>query len=82
MKKPYQKKQQGSSPFGTQTVFSNTFEAPFNANKLTKYYGIVKVGEKSFIAEYEAKFRSEAIAVLEEEARLSGGKLETLGVYK
>jgi hypothetical protein len=76
MKKPYKKNQD----FMKQTVFSNVHEGQFNPWK--KYYGIIKVGDKSLVAEYTAKFRSEAVAVLEEEARLSGGKLEIVGVFK
>jgi hypothetical protein len=81
-KKPFKKKQQGITGLGSQTVFSNTYDAPFNPNKLVKYYGIIEVGSTSYVTEYEGRFRSEAKAVLEENARLAGGKLTVIGVYK
>jgi hypothetical protein len=44
MKKPYKKNQD----FMKQTVFSNVHEGQFNPWK--KYYGIIKVGDKSLVA--------------------------------
>lgn len=81
-KKPYQKRQQGSNPLGSQTIFSNVYDAPFNPQKTTKYYAVIKQGDNSFITEYEARFRSEAVVVFNEEARLSGGHVEVVSVYK
>jgi hypothetical protein len=81
-KKPFKKKQQGITGLGTRTVFNNFHDAPFNPQKLTKFYGIIEAGSTSFVSEYEGKFRSEAKAVLEENARLAGGKLTVIGVYK
>jgi hypothetical protein len=76
MKKTFRKQQEES-----QIVWKNVpHEAPFNPFK--KWYGIIKVGDKSYVTEYESKFRSEVQAVFEEECRLSGGKLEVIGVYK
>jgi len=64
----------------TQTVFSNTAEVKFNPVK--KYYGIVLVDGKEKLYLHEGKFRSEAVAVLDEEARLDGGKLLSVGVIR
>lgn len=63
-----------------QTVFSNTVEVKFNPVK--QYYGIVLVDGKEKLYRYESKFRSEATAALEEEARLDHGKLLSVGVLK
>jgi flavodoxin len=79
MKKTYQKKQ---TEAWKQTVFSNTFDAPFNPNKLIKFYAVIKQGDKSFVTEYAAKQRSEAVAIFNEEARLFGGQVEVIGVFK
>jgi hypothetical protein len=76
MKKQFKKQQEE-----TQIQWKNIpHEASFNPVK--RFYGIIKIGEKSFVTEYEGKYRSEVQAVLEEEARLSGGKLESIGVFK
>ena len=76
MKKNFKKQQQE-----TQIVWKNTtHEAEFSPVK--KYYGIIEVGDKSFITEYESKFRSEVMAIFNEEARLASGKLTHIGVYK
>lgn len=78
MKKTFRKQQDES-----QIIWKNVeHDAGFNPNKLTKYYGVVKVGDKSFITEYEARFRSEAKTILEEDARMVGGKLDFFGIYK
>ncbi|MED3562414.1 hypothetical protein [Bacillus xiapuensis] len=82
MKKPFKKKQQGITGLGTRTVFNNFHEAPFNPNKLTKWYGVISEGGKNFKYEYECKFRSEAVAFFEEKARLSSGTLATISAYK
>ena len=63
-----------------QTIFSNVSEKKFNPVK--KYYGIVLVDGKEKLYRYDAKFRSEAVAVLEEEARLDHGTLLSVGVLK
>jgi hypothetical protein len=65
-----------------QTVFSKTYDAPFNPNKLIKFYAVIKQGDKSFVTEYAAKQRSEAVAIFNEEARLFGGQVEVIGVFK
>lgn len=76
MKKTFRKQQEE-----TQIIWKNIpHEASFNPVK--KWYGIIKIGDKSFVTEYESKFRSEVTAVFEEEARLSGGQLTTIGVFK
>jgi hypothetical protein len=84
MKKFFGKKKSNQQfDMGTQIQWKNTqFEPPFDANKLTKYYGLIKVGDKLFHTEYAAKFRSEALAILTEDARIMGGTLDTFGVYK
>ena len=51
-------------------------------NPIKKFYGIINVGDKLFLTEYESKFRSETKAIFEEEARIMGGKLDVIGVYK
>jgi hypothetical protein len=71
------KKQQEES----QIIWKNTnHEAPFNPFR--NYFAVVKIGDKSYLTEYTAKFRSEAVAVFEEECRLSGGYVESIGVFK
>jgi hypothetical protein len=55
-------------------------EAEFSPLKL--WYGIIDIGNKSFVVEYESKFRSEVEAIFAEEARLAKGHLTYLGVYK
>jgi hypothetical protein len=63
------------------TVFSNTHEPKVNLEK--KWYGVIDyVDAPSRIATYTTKQRSEAVAIFEEEARLSGGTLCTVGVFK
>jgi hypothetical protein len=51
----YKKKKQDQM---VQTVFANEVEKKFN--KWKKYYGIIKIGNQSFVEVYEGKFRSEA----------------------
>lgn len=76
MKKQFNKRKEE-----TQILWRNTtHESEFSPMK--KWYGVIKVGDKNFVAEYESKFRSEAVAIFDEEARLSGGSLTTVGVYK
>lgn len=62
------------------TVFNNVHEAKFNPWKT--YYGVITVGDKCFLSMYNCKFRSEATAVFESEAKAMGGKLDTFGVLK
>lgn len=65
----------------TQIEFKNIpHDAAFNPWK--KYFSVIQIGDKSYLAEYTAKFRSEAVAVFNEEARLSGGHVTTVGVFK
>jgi GMP synthase-like glutamine amidotransferase len=74
----YNKREQ---QLGKQLVWKNTTpEKRFEHFK--KYYGVISVGDKMFVTEYESKFRSAAEAIFTEEAHLMGGKLDTLGVYK
>ena len=78
MRKTFKKQQDES-----QIIWKNTTNEPaFNPHKLTKYYATIQVGNASFLTEYEAKTRSEARTIFEEEARLSGGKLEVISTYK
>jgi hypothetical protein len=83
MNKFGRKKNNQQFDMGTQIQWKNTqFEPPFDSNKLTKYYGLIKVGDKLFHTEYQAKFRSEAKSILEEDARMMGGVLDYFGTYK
>jgi hypothetical protein len=76
MKKTFRKQQEE-----TQKVWKNVpHDGQFNP--WNNYYSVIKIGDKSYLTEYESKFRSEAVAVFQEEARLSGGFVETVGVYK
>jgi hypothetical protein len=76
MKKTFRKQQEES-----QIVWRNTnHDTSFNPIK--KFYGVIKVGDKLLLTEYESKFRSEVVAIFNEEARLLGGKLDVIGVYK
>jgi hypothetical protein len=65
----------------SQIVWRNTTHDP-QFNPWKRWFGVIKVGDKSFITDtYESKFRCEAVAIFEEEARLSKGKLEHVGVF-
>jgi hypothetical protein len=76
MRKTFKKQQEES-----QIVWKNTnHDASFNPIK--KFYGVIKVGESLYLTEHESKFRSETKVIFEEEARLMGGKLDVIGVYK
>lgn len=63
-----------------QTVYASDVEKRFVQER--DYYGIVLVDGKEKLYKYNGKFRSEATAALEEEARLDGGKLLSVGVLK
>lgn len=76
MKKSFKK----SNGLGTQTVFSNTVE--YKPKQVKEFYGIIETKEGSKVVEYETKFRSVAVAYFEEQARLIGGHLSTVSVYK
>jgi hypothetical protein len=79
MKKNTFRKQQEES----QKVWRNMNNEPkFNPNKLTKYYAIIKIGDHSYVTDYEAKYRMEAEVIFNEEARLSGGFVEVIRAYK
>lgn len=75
----FYRKQKKQDAF-VQTVFSNEVEKRFNPYK--KFYALIKIGENLFYEEYEGKFRSEAKTILEEEALMNGGKVDTFGVLK
>jgi hypothetical protein len=78
LKKTFRKQQEES-----QIVWRNqTNEPAFNPNRLTKYYAVINIGGKSFITDYEAKYRREAEVIFNEEARLSGGFVEVVRAYK
>ena len=65
----------------TQIIWRTTSpEKKFNPIK--RYYGVIKQGERSLITEYETKLRSDAKNVFENEAKLIGGTLEYIGVFK
>jgi hypothetical protein len=71
----------GLNSLGNKIEWKNVpHEADFDPYKI--WYGIIKVGEKSYKVEYQSKFRSEVQAIFQEEARLSHGKLEYIGTYK
>jgi uncharacterized protein (UPF0297 family) len=65
----------------SQIEWKNTSHDP-QFNPVNRFYGVIKVGDKNYITEYESKFRSEVTAIFEEEARLSNGVLTTVGVFK
>jgi hypothetical protein len=78
MKKTFRKQQEES-----QIIWKNaSYDAGFNPNKLTKYYAVINIGGKSFVTDYEAKYRREAEVIFNEEARLSGGFVEVIRAYK
>jgi hypothetical protein len=76
MRKQFKKQQEETQIQWRNVPQENVF------NPLKRWYGIIKVGDKSFITEYESKFRSEVTAIFTEEARLAGGQLTTISVYK
>jgi hypothetical protein len=58
----------------TQLIWSNmTHDAKFNPFK--RYYAFAQIEGKEVVLDYVGKFRSEALAALDEIARLEGGKL-------
>jgi hypothetical protein len=76
MKKTFKRQQEETQKVWKNVPQENVF-CP-----MKKWYGIIKVGDKSFITEYESKFRSEVEALFQEESRLMGGTLEVIGGYK
>ena len=77
----YKKKTNNSFRKEDQLVWKNTtHEVAFNPTK--NYYAVIKIKDKSYLTEYVSKFRSEAVAIFNEEARISGGFVETVGVFK
>jgi hypothetical protein len=78
MRKVFKKQQEES-----QIVWKSMSNEPkFNPNNLTKYYAIIKIGDHSYVTDYEAKYRMEAEVIFNEEARLSGGFVEVIRAYK
>jgi hypothetical protein len=78
MRKTFKKQQEE-----TQKVWKSMSNEPaFNPNRLTKYYAVINIGGKSFVTDYEAKYRREAEVIFNEEARLSGGLVEVVRAYK
>jgi GMP synthase-like glutamine amidotransferase len=78
LKKTFRKQQEES-----QIVWRNqTNEPAFNPNRLTKYYAVINIGGKSFVTDYEAKYRREAEVIFNEEASLAGGYVEVVRAYK
>jgi hypothetical protein len=55
------------------TVFDNTAEKHFTPFR--KYYAFAQIEGKEVVLDYVGKYRSEALAALDEIARLEGGKL-------
>lgn len=65
------------------TVFDNRVEPKRDHNK--KFYGVIDFKDNkqpSVIVDYVCAFRSEAVAIFSEEARLMGGKLGVVSVFK
>ncbi|TCJ01054.1 hypothetical protein [Cytobacillus praedii] len=56
------------------TVFNNVHEA--NINPVKRFYGTISTSNGSLLVTHESISRSEAVAIFEEEARLSGGRLD------
>jgi hypothetical protein len=78
MRKTFKKQQEES-----QIIWKSvTNEPAFNPNKLTKYYAVINIGNKSYVTDYEAKFRREAEVIFNEEARLASGYVEVIRAYK
>lgn len=69
-----------SNPLGKQTVFSNVHEGVFNP--VRKFYGLIDVGDKTFISHYDTKFRSHATDVFNQEAKELNGELSYVGVIQ
>ena len=71
-------KKQGSTgfnSFGARKEFKNIpVGKVFNPTK--KWFGTIQTSNGSWLVQYEGKFRSEAVAIFQEEARLVGGKLD------
>lgn len=63
-----------------QTVFSKVAEKRFVQER--DFYAVVLVDGKELLYKYNGKFRSEATAHFEEEARLDGGKVLMVGTLK
>lgn len=55
------------------TVFDNTAEKHFV--QFRKYYAFAQIEGKEVVLDYVGKFRTEALAALNEMARIEGGKL-------
>lgn len=65
------------------TVFDNRVEPKRDFMK--KFYGVIDFKDNkqpSVIVDYTCKFRSEAVAIFEEESRILGGTLGVVSVYK
>lgn len=78
--KKFNKKQQPQKE--TQIEWRNIpHEAKFNPTK--NWYGVVDFDKApSVVITYTSNFRSEAVAIFNEEARLLGGKLSVVSVFK
>jgi hypothetical protein len=77
MKKTYRKQ-----PEETQIQWKNTeHEAKFNPFR--KYYTFLEIDGVEVVLDYIGKFRSEALAYFEEQARINQGRLTSaIHVYK
>lgn len=82
MKKQFKKQSQQTDQLGNRIEWKNVpHQAEFNPT--TNWYGIIDFDKApSQIVEYTCRVRSEAVAVFEEEARLSGGKLGVVSAFK
>lgn len=65
----------------TQIVFKNTIhDAKFNPTK--RYYAIIETEGTDKVYNYNADYRSVALAHFEEQARLDHGTFKLMSVYK
>jgi hypothetical protein len=69
MKKTFKKQKEE-----TQIEWRNTTHDP-QFNHFKKYYAFAQIEGKQVVLDYVGKFRSEALAALDEIARINGGKL-------
>lgn len=65
----------------TQIIFRNV-PSERKVNPFKKYYAIIETEGTDKLYFFEGKFRSEATAYFEEEARLDHGKFKSMGVLK
>jgi hypothetical protein len=75
MNKFGRKKNNQQFDMGTQIQWKNaSYDAPFDANKTTKYYTFIQIDGVERVIKYNGRFRSEARIYFEEYSRLHGDK--------